>query len=134
MEPTAMRPKIFTRIFSTVEPWFDKPLFNKVLGIMDSVLTSSNNKIHGKEPHYTKKTLLHWTVIFWGSSGHLLDWSFTVACHCIRCEQKNLYLLYLYTTRHHIQHTITLKIKVKLVKYWNIEPKADDWQGSKISN
>ena len=39
----------------TVEPWYNEPLHNEVLGITNDCLYSSNSKIYGKEPRYSKQ-------------------------------------------------------------------------------
>ena len=44
-------------IIITVEPRYNEPLYNEVLGITNDILYLSNRKIYGKEPWY-KETLL----------------------------------------------------------------------------
>ena len=45
----------------TIEPWYNEPLYNKVLGIMNNIFCPSYSKIYGKEPQYNE-TLLYQRV------------------------------------------------------------------------
>ena len=36
--------------YSTVEPWYNEPLFHELLGITNNFLYPSNSQIYGKEP------------------------------------------------------------------------------------
>ena len=45
------------REFSTVEPRFNEPLFNKNLDITNGILCPSNSKIYVKEPQYDKPSI-----------------------------------------------------------------------------
>lgn len=39
--------------YSTVEPRFNEPLYNELLGITNDILQPSNGKMYGKEPDIT---------------------------------------------------------------------------------
>lgn len=43
--------------YLSVEPQFNKPLYNKVLVIMNNFLHPTNSKIYGKEPRYKEISL-----------------------------------------------------------------------------
>ena len=46
----------------TVEPWFNKPLYNEVLSITNDFLYPPDSKIYGKEPR-CNETSLKWTHV-----------------------------------------------------------------------
>ena len=52
--PMAM---ILIRITITVEPRFNEPLYNEVLGKTNDIPHPSDSKIYGKEPLYNKTSL-----------------------------------------------------------------------------
>ena len=49
--------KQFTTNAHTEEPWCNKPLYNKDLGIMNNFVYPSNRKIYGKVPWYDHASL-----------------------------------------------------------------------------
>ena len=41
----------------TVDPRFNKPLYNEVLGITNDIFQPSNSVMYGKEPRYNKPSI-----------------------------------------------------------------------------
>ena len=41
----------------TVEPWYNEPPYNEVLGITNDLVYPSNSKIYGKVPRYNETSL-----------------------------------------------------------------------------
>ena len=48
----------FIIISITVEPWYNEPLYNGVLGITNDFLDSSNSKLYEKVPRYNETSYL----------------------------------------------------------------------------
>ena len=42
---------------TSVEPRFNEPLYNEVLGIMSDIFQPSNSVMYGKEPRYNKPSI-----------------------------------------------------------------------------
>ena len=42
---------------NTVEPRFNEPLENEILGITNDTFQPSKNEMHGKEPRYNKPSI-----------------------------------------------------------------------------
>ena len=66
---------------ATVEPWYNEPLYNEVLGAANDFFYPSNSKIYEKEPRYNK-TLISKQIL-------PIPWLFIILrfhCSCLCCR------------------------------------------------